>query len=421
MRHDAIIGQTADVVNNFMQLNGEIKEVNAVLNKSVEAQLRLDQRVMLLMPYHRMGDFAIEHHLEQTTGQSIGSTAKGIKPAYIDEIEGRELRIFELADKDIFAKKVKANAEFWARKIHDLYGVNAELFREFVTRINKTEQRSKGKLVSEGILKPRDIDYSQFIAHSGVAFNTDNIIDAYYAIYESIKDCVTDLSKELHNTLLIMRKVLAEGAQGGVLDKTWAYGGNRTHSNTMASAISNSFGVPFQYINRVIGVMKAYGTAVGRHVMVSEIENIELSRKLKQFEFGATTGRQRDVYWLCLPEERITHRVNGSTEGVMNKLDLLSGADELNICVAFRDKKTGAVYQEAPPSLSVIKRCEPIYKTFNGWSEDITQCREFGDLPKAAQEYVQFYEDEIRKIRPEFIIRMIGVGPKRGDIVVKND
>jgi adenylosuccinate synthase len=415
--HDCILGQTSSVVNDLMQMDCEIKEVDVRLKKDIRRQLRLDQRVMMILPYHRLADFAIESHLERTTGVKVGSTGRGMKPAYIDEVEGREIRLFDLADKDRFARKVRDNALLWTRKISALYGIGEDEFRVFGKQIAAAEHRAKEEktgLVTKGILQPGDFDYLQFM-RQWVGFDADRIIDVYLSLYESIKHCVCDLSDELNSALIRGENVVFEGAQGAVLDKSWAYGHNRTHSNTITGAVSTSAGISPRYIERIIGVSKAYGTGVGTHVLPTEIEDSPLKEKLMKVEFGSTTGRQRMVYWLNLPEDRVAARITGVTEGVMNKLDLLTGAEKLKICVALRhgDKR----YELAPPDLDIIRECVPIYEELEGWTKDISGCRSFDDLPLNAQAYARFYEAEMRKVIPEFRLTRIGVGPRRADVI----
>lgn len=423
VRHeDCYIGQTSGVVNDLMQMNCEIKEVNHALDKDITKQLKLDQRVMVLLPYHRFADFAIEHHLQKIHGAMIGSTGRGIKPAYIDEVEGREIRLFDLADKDTFARKVKENAEFWVRKIVMLYGVSKGQFEEFGHRIDAAEKRAKQdtfKLVEKDVLAPSDFDYLQFMAKDLFEFDADRIIDVYQSIYEGVKHRVCDLSRTLNEALNNDEHVVFEGAQGAVLDKTWAYGSNRTHSNTITGAICTSAGISPMHISRIIGVAKSYGTGVGTHVLPTEIDDPYLRSKLMEHEFGATTGRQRMVYWWNMPEERVAQMITGATEGVINKLDLLSGAKKLKIAIGLRHSNAEKLYDFAPPDLGIIRQCTPIYEEVDGWEEDISQCRDFNDLPEAAQRYVLRYEEEMQEVTPGFRVTRIGVSPTRDGVIVR--
>ncbi|QOS98417.1 adenylosuccinate synthase [Brevibacterium sp. JNUCC-42] len=303
--------------------------------------LKISDRAHVILPYHIKLD-GVE---EESRGQNkIGTTRKGIGPAYMDKAARIGIRIADLMDKEEFKEKLARNLEEKNRILEKLYN-------------------------EEG-------------------FVLEDIYEEYLKYAEIIRPYVADTSVVLNDVIDNGNRVLFEGAQGVLLDidqGTYPY---VTSSNPIAGGVTIGSGVGPSKIHQVIGVAKAYTTRVGDGPFPTELHDA-IGDHIREvgFEFGTTTGRPRRIGWFDTVVVRHARRVSGITGLAITKLDTLSGLDTLRICTAYKYK--GEFLNEFPASLKVLAECEPVYEELEGWSEDITGIRDLNDLPASARHYIE--------------------------------
>jgi adenylosuccinate synthase len=237
------------------------------------------------------------------------------------------------------------------------------------------------------------------------------VADEYLEYAEQLRPFVCDTTMWLHQALAQDRRLLFEGAQGSLLDVDHGSYPYVTSSNSSAVGIAAGSGVPTRYIQRWIGVVKAYTTRVGGGPFPTEQDN-PTGDRIRQVgkEFGTVTGRPRRCGWFDAVAVRHAARVSGSTEIALMLLDVLSGFEELKVAVAYEIK--GRRVTELPSSLLDFQECRPIYEAVPGWSEDITGARQWSDLPAAARDYVEFLGRQI-----QVPVSIVSVGPDRGQTI----
>ena len=336
------------VIGNGVVINPKslVKEL-AYLHDAgiVTDNLRISDRAHVILPYH----IKLDQLQEDAKGdKKIGTTIKGIGPAYMDKAARVGIRIADLLDKNIFKERLKINLE--------------QKNREFV--------------------KMYECD--------PIAF--DDVFEEYYEYGQQIKKYVTDTSVILNDALDAGKRVLFEGAQGVMLDidqGTYPY---VTSSNPVAGGVTIGSGVGPSKITKVVGVCKAYTSRVGDGPFPTEL-NDEIGHQIREVghEYGTTTGRPRRVGWFDSVVMRHSRRVSGLTNLSLNSIDVLSGLDEVKICVAY--DLDGERIDYYPASLETLQRCKPIYETLPGWSEDITSVRNLDDLPETAKNYVRLVSE----------------------------
>lgn len=332
------------VIGNGVVINPKslVKEL-AYLHDAgiVTDNLRISDRAHVILPYH----IKLDQLQEDAKGdKKIGTTIKGIGPAYMDKAARVGIRIADLLDKNIFKERLKINLE--------------QKNREFV--------------------KMYECDPIGF----------DDVFEEYYEYGQQIKKYVTDTSVILNDALDAGKRVLFEGAQGVMLDidqGTYPY---VTSSNPVAGGVTIGSGVGPSKITKVVGVCKAYTSRVGDGPFPTEL-NDEIGHQIREVghEYGTTTGRPRRVGWFDSVVMRHSRRVSGLTNLSLNSIDVLSGLDEVKICVAY--DLDGERIDYYPASLETLQRCKPIYETLPGWSEEITSVRNLDDLPETAKNYVR--------------------------------
>jgi len=328
------------------------------------SRVRLSSNAHLIMPYHRKLDAAIERYLGNN---QIGTTKKGIGPAYTDKYSRFGIRVQDLFDPKIFAKKVEAALE------------------------------EKNKIL------PR--------VYNTLPMEADEIVDEYLEYAERLRPLVTDTSLLLHEALRRGEYVLLEGAQGTLLDVDHGTYPFVTSSNPTAGGAVVGSGIGPKAIDEVVGVAKAYISRVGTGPFPTELHD-EVGDTMIELggEYGTVTGRRRRCGWLDLVALRYAVRVNSLTKIFLTKMDILSAFDTIKVATGYRSGDEH--YEHFPSQQSVLYHCEPIYTELEGWGEDITMVREFGDLPKAAQSYVEYIRDEI-----EAPIGWVSVGPERSQLI----
>lgn len=359
------------VIGNGVVIDIEVlfHELDALIARGVDvSRLKVSANAHVITHYHRTLDKVTERFLGK---RQIGTTGRGIGPTYADKINRVGIRIQDLFDENILRQKVEAALE---QKNHLLVKV-----------------------------------------YNRRAIEADEIVDSLLSYADRLRPMVADTGLELHQALEAGKTVLFEAGQATMLDVDHGTYPFVTSSSSTAGGAATGSGIGPGRIDRVIGVVKAYATRVGAGPFPTELfdESGEFLRAAG-FEFGTTTGRPRRTGWYDAPIARYTARINGVTDFVLTKLDVLTGLDEIPVCVGY--DVDGVRHDEVPVSQSDFHHATPIYERFPGWTDDITGAREFSDLPQKAQDYVLALE-AMSGAR----ISAIGVGPGRDAIVQRHD
>jgi adenylosuccinate synthase len=344
---------------------GLIEEMNALAAQGISTeQLRLSGNAHLIMPYHREIDAITERYLGKNR---VGTTKRGIGPAYADKAARIGLRVQDMLDMKIFAQKLDISL------------------------------KEKNAVISK--------------VYNRLPIQARSIMNEYATYAERLAPYIADTSLEIYRGLRAGKRVLFEGAQGTLLDVDHGTYPFVTSSTPVAGGACTGAGIGPREIDRVIGIAKAYVTRVGSGPFPTEDTGPEGERiGAVGNEFGTVTGRKRRCGWLDGVLLRYAVRLNSCGDLYVTKLDVLSGFDRLKIAVAYRHE--GATYEEFPPHQSVFHNCEPVYEEMPGWVEDISGARTFADLPKAAQSYVRRIE-EIAGVP----VTLVSVGPERDQTV----
>lgn len=332
------------VIGNGMVVDPKalVEELSYLHNKGVETDnLRISNRAHVILPYHLKLDVVEE---ESKGENKIGTTKKGIGPAYMDKAARVGIRMADLLDREVFEEKLARNLAEKNRLFEKVYEV-------------------------EG-------------------FKVEDILDEYYEYGQQVAKYVCDTSVVLNDALDEGRRVLFEGAQGVMLDIDQGTYPFVTSSNPVAGGVTIGSGVGPTKITHVVGVCKAYTTRVGDGPFPTELHD-EIGHQIREVgrEYGTTTGRPRRVGWFDSVVVRHARRVSGMTDLSLNSIDVLTGLETVKICVAYRYK--GEVMDEFPASLKVLSECEAVYEELPGWTEDITGVRNLADLPVNARHYIE--------------------------------
>jgi adenylosuccinate synthase len=333
---------------------------------SLKGRLKISHNAHLIMPYHKLLDSLIEKG-----NTPIGTTGRGIGPAYYDKAARVGIRIVDLLDHDILESRIRRNIEDK---------------NQIISKIYDAEELDVEKIVEE---------YKLF----------DELIDGY----------VTDTAHFLNHAIRDGKDVLCEGAQGALLDidhGTYPY---VTSSSPISGGATIGLGIPPTAINSVIGVMKAYSTRVGLGPYPTELDD-EVGEHLltNGQEYGSTTGRRRRCGWFDAVAMRYSVMLNGISSCGMTKLDVLSGLEEIKVCVAY--EYDGKRTEQFQTNLRTLDRMHPVYETFPGWQDDLTGMTSFDALPANARSYVTAVEAMIGAR-----VACVSVGPKRAQILFPGD
>jgi len=343
-----------------------LEEIRGLNERGVDtSNLKISTNAHLITPYHRTIDKVSERFLGKA---KIGTTGRGIGPAYADKINRIGIRIQDLFDPSILRQKI------------------------------------------EGALRDKNQVLIKVFNRKGIEI--DDVLKEYLEYAEILRPYVTDTSLLLNQALDKGETVLLEGSQGTLLDVDHGTYPFVTSSNPTAGGASTGSGIGPTRISRVIGIVKAYTTRVGSGPFPTELFD-EDGEKLRSIggEFGTTTGRSRRTGWYDAPIARYAVRINGLTDFFLTKLDVLTGWEKIPVCVAY--EIDGKRVEEVPSSQSDFHHAKPIYEYLPGWSEDISKARKLADLPINAQNYVKFLE-EISGAP----MSAIGVGPGRDETIV---
>ena len=346
-----------------------LQELSYLAERGIETgKLLISSNAHIIMPYHRLLDGLEEN---ARGADKIGTTKRGIGPAYMDKAARTGIRMIDLMDADEFAAKLRRNLAEKNTLLTKVYAVEALDFEEI---------------------------YQEYLGYA-----------------EKLRGYVTDSSLAIDQTIKAGNKVLFEGAQGTLLDLDHGTYPFVTSSHPIAGGACTGAGVGPTQIGRVVGVIKAYTTRVGEGPFPTELMD-ETGEKIRQlgFEFGTTTGRSRRCGWFDAVIARYAVRVNGISDFAITKLDVLTGLDILKICVGYSAQ--GQRIDEFPQSQKIFNQCQPIYEEMPGWQEDLTQVKKFEDLPKNARNYIHRLE-----VLSGVKATLVAVGPGREQTIVRGE
>ncbi len=342
-----------------------LEEMDELGSRGIDtSRLLVSSNAHLIMPYHLELEGVTERYLGK---QKLGTTKRGIGPAYADKAARIGLRVQDLTDEKIFHQKL------------------------------------------EVVLKEKNAILSK--VYNRLPLDRDEIVRDYMAYGERLSTHIADTASVLYRALREGKHILLEGAQGTLLDLDHGTYPFVTSSSTVSGGALAGSGMGPREIERVIGVTKAYVTRVGSGPFPTEDTGDAGNRMQERGqEFGTTTGRRRRCGWFDAVLLRYAARLNGLTEIFLTKLDVLSGLSSVKICVAYRFE--GREYEDFPPHQSIFHKAEPVYEELAGWPEELVGARSAGELPAAARAYVQRIE-QLTGIP----VQTISVGPAREQTV----
>ncbi len=330
--------------------------------------LYISDRAHVVMPYHRL----LDGLSEKSVGEgAIGTTGRGIGPAYVDKMNRTGIRVCDLMDTEAFPLILK--------RVLD----------------------QKNDIISK--------------VYNGKPFSFDAMLEDYRGYAEVLRKHVRDTSLMANELYDAGKNLLFEGAQGTMLDIDYGTYPFVTSSNPISGGACIGAGVGPKCIDRVLGVAKAYTTRVGNGPMVTELFD-ETGNRLREKgnEYGATTGRPRRCGWFDAVVVRYAVRISGMTGLAITRVDTLGGFDKVKICTAY--DCGGRIFEHFPPEISLQENCKPVYEEMEGWDDDISHIREFSKLPKTAQAYIKRLEELCKAP-----VAMIGVGAKREECVIRTE
>jgi len=359
------------VIGNGVVIDLEVlfSELEALGSRGIDvSRLKVSANAHIITQYHRTLDKVTERFLGK---RMIGTTGRGIGPAYADKINRVGIRVQDLFDENILRQKVEGALD---QKNHLLVKV-----------FNRR------------------------------AIAVEEIVEDLLSYAERLRPMVADTSALLDEALSRDEVVVFEGGQATMLDVDHGTYPFVTSSSATAGGAATGSGVGPGRLDRIVGIVKAYTTRVGSGPFPTELFDEQGDwLRARGFEFGTTTGRPRRVGWYDAPITRYATRINGITDLVLTKLDILTGLEQIPVCVAYG--VDGTRYDDVPVNQSDFHHAKPILEHFPGWSEDISSARSFEDLPQNAQDYVLALE-RMSNTR----ISVIGVGPERDQVVVRHD
>ncbi len=353
------------VVLDLETLLDEINELKSHGFFQDETQLLISEEAHLVFPYHRLIDVGKE---KKAGNNKIGTTGRGIGPAYGDKIVRTGIRLIDLFDKKVFREKLEKNA--------------AE----------------------------KNFYLTKYLNQGG--FDGSLLFEKYSALAGRLKANVVNTSVVINQLMEKKKNILFEGAQGTLLDVDHGTYPFVTSSNTVAGAACVGSGVGPTKIDGVVGVVKAYTTRVGEGPFPTELnDEIGLTLREKGGEFGATTGRPRRCGWIDIVALKHANRINGFTYLALTKLDVLTGLEKIKVCRSY--KLEGKEVSEFPAGIHALQNCEPVYEEVPGWQEDLTDIKKYNDLPRNARKYIKLLEKLTER---KFIL--ISVGFERGETII---
>jgi len=351
-------------------VKGFFEEVDNLKKDGIPCEnLVVSDRAHVVLPYHFELDGLSES--KRSSDDKIGTTKKGIGPTYMDKSERSGIRVCDFVNEEVFPALLKKNIDAKNELIQKVYG--------------------------------------------GQPFDYDAILKEYSALAKRLKPFVRDTVTLLNAYVKDGKKLLFEGAQGALLDIDFGTYPFVTSSHPSSIGVPMGTGLAPKTIDSVVGVVKAYTSRVGAGPFVTELfDDVGDFIREKGGEYGTVTGRPRRIGWLDLVVVKHSALISGMEQIALTRMDTLAGVKKLKVCVAY--ELNGKTIDHYPADLTVLEKCKPIYKEFDGWDDDISKVRNYKDLPDAAKKYIETIE-EITGAK----VSMIGVGPNRDEaILVRN-
>ena len=360
---DCFIG--SGVVVSPEALLGEIDELIAAGVKNVEGRLKIAPTATLILPYH----IALDQAREASKGdKKIGTTGRGIGPAYEDKVARRAVRMVDLFDDEKLAEKVRANVEFYNVQLEHLHHAAPVSFDEIMAKINGFKAR--------------------------------------------ILPMIHDVARTLYEKNAKGERLLFEGAQGTLLDIDYGTYPFVTSSNCSAGAAAAGAGVPPHMLQYVLGIVKAYTTRVGSGPFPTELfDEVGAGLAQRGNEFGSVTGRPRRCGWFDAAALKRSIQINGITGMCITKLDVMDGIEEIKICTGYEFE--GKTIDILPFGADAVAKCKPIYETLPGWKESTFGVKEYGALPENAKRYLKRIEEVCGAP-----VAIISTGPDRDETIL---
>ena len=332
---------------------------------NVKGRLFISHKAHLIMPYHKLLD-----QIRENNSGAIGTTGRGIGPAYIDKAQRIGIRIVDLLDRKIFEEKIRHNLKEKNDIIQKIYG--------------------------------------------SVTLDVEEVVQSYLEFDRKIDPYITDTCLLLNDAVKEGKKIYAEGAQGALLDMDHGTYPFVTSSNPTSGGACTGLGIPPTAITRIVGVVKAYTTRVGNGPFPTELTD-ELGEQIRKTgaEFGSTTGRPRRCGWLDLVALRYSVMINGIQEIALTKLDVLDNLDEIKICTGYRID--GKLQKSFPADIKSLESVETEFKTVKGWKKSLKGCKVYDELPIEAKDYFKEIED-FTGAR----VSIVSVSPDRDDTIIIN-
>lgn len=357
---------------------------------SIEQRLWVSQHAHVIMPYHRILDAVREY---QRGKEKIGTTVRGIGPCYEDKASRAGILVQDLLDKEVLSKKLQHQIKEKALLIQNVYGIDKQTLH---------------KIMEAGI---QGANFSSYY-HPDEGFNQERIVKDFLNYGKILHTYITDTGHLLREALVHQKKILAEGAQGTLLDVDHGTYPYVTSSNPSVGSVITGLGIPPQAIHDVYGVVKAYTTRVGAGPFPTELTDAT-GKQLQEIghEFGATTGRPRRCGWLDIVALRYSVQLNGITKLIITKLDVLSTLPTIKIGVTYEIQKKTITH--FPNDALMLQNVKVNYVDVPGWQDDITQIHNRDELPKQAQAYLNKISQLLH-----VPIGMISVGPQREQTIV---
>ena len=345
----------------ILSIDSLLEEIEQLEQKGInlEGKLRISRYCSLLLPLHAKID-----QLREDNKNSIGTTRRGIGPAYEDKTARRSIKAFDLEDNDLLETKLRSLVEYYNYQIQNIHGSEPFAFEDVYNELMQS--------------------------------------------YKKASKYFGDVTDTLENIYEQGGNILYEGAQGTLLDVDYGTYPYVTSSNTLATSVGIGSGFPKSIYSDVLGVAKAYTTRVGAGPFPTELF-CEEGQKIAELghEFGATTGRPRRCGWLDLVALKYSAKLNNLTELCITKLDVLDTFDEIKTCIGY--KVNG---EDTPFKSRMLHKAEPVYKLFKGWNCSLADCENYDSLPDEAKEFLSYIEDYV-----EVKISLISNGPNREDLI----
>ncbi|MFO7676804.1 MAG: adenylosuccinate synthase [Thermoplasmatota archaeon] len=363
-----IQGKTG-VIGNGVVIDPEIlfNEIDELTKRGIKPNLLISDRANIIMPYHKLLDGAEEQYLG---GEKIGTTKRGIGPCYSDKASRIGIRAIDLTDPKRLERLLK--------------------------RIIPIKQK---------LIKLYDLD---------IDLDAKQILQTYSEYGKQLSKYLSRTHCILHEAIKQNKNILLEGAQGAMLDVEFGTYPYTTSSHVIAGGSSIGTGIGPTQINEIIGVVKAYTTRVGEGPMPTELSN-DMGNHLQQkgHEFGTTTSRPRRCGWLDLVVLKHSTLLSAVSKLAITKLDVLNNLDTIKICTQY--KLQGETIEYFPANIEDVEKCIPIYKEFKGWNKINPESKNIKDLPKQAQEYLQYIQNTL-----QIPISLISIGPGRTETIEIN-